>query len=309
MKLVTDIRKEPLLGTVAAVAMGNFDGVHIGHAEVIGRAVRGAAAANLVPVVLTFRPHTARVFAKEFAPPLITTYPRRAALIAALGPSVLIEQVFDDGIAGMTADDFLEGFLVRLVGARAVFVGEDFTYGRGRSGNAEALRAFCNAHGMFVEIVPKVMAGAIAVSSTKIREFILEGNMEGAAKLMGRPYAVEGRVVPGAGRGRGLGFPTVNVAGEWEITPPSGVYVTWLTLRGARLPAAVNIGTNPTFGNGPVTVEAHILGFGGEAYAEEVSIEFVARIRAERRFDSPDALSRQIALDVEVVRRALGVGA
>jgi riboflavin kinase/FMN adenylyltransferase len=309
MRTITDIRREPLAGADTALAMGNFDGVHVGHAEVIGRMVRAARAGNLVPVVLAFRPHTARVFAREFAPPLITTYRRRAVLIAALGPAVLVEQVFDDGIAGMSAAAFLEDFLARRLGAKAVFVGEDFTFGKGRAGNAESLRAFCNTHGMFVEVVPKVMAGGIAVSSTKIREFVLEGNMEGAARLLGRPYAIEGRIVHGAGRGRGLGFPTANVAGEWEITPPSGVYATRLTMRGTTLPAATNIGTNPTFGDWPASVETHILDFAGELYAEEASIEFVARIRAERRFDSPEALSRQIAADVEVVRRLLEGGA
>lgn len=305
MKIITDIRTTPLTGDHTAVAIGNFDGVHLGHAGVIGRMVRRAAEAGLTPVVLTFRPHTARVFAREFAPPLITTYEKRAEEISRLGPAVLVEQVFDAGVASMSAGAFLEDFVVRLIGARAVFVGDDFTYGKGREGNSQTLRAFCNAHDMFVEIVPKVMSGGIAVSSTKVREFILEGNMDGAAKLLGRSYSVDGRVVAGVGRGHRLGYPTANITGDWDLTPPSGVYATRLSLRGQRLPAATNIGTNPTFGEGPMTVEAYILDFAGDAYGEPVSLEFVARVRAERRFESADALAKQIAADVGVVRRVL----
>ena len=274
------------------------------HASPNPTMVNKAREAGLLAAVLTFRPHTARVFAKEYAPPLITTYAERAALIRTLGPDLLVEQTFDPGVAEMSAEEFTGSFLRGLMNAKAVFVGHDFSYGRGRAGTVETLRAFCNREGLFVEVVPQVRTHEIPVSSTRIREFIHEGNMEGAALLLGRRYGIRGRVVPGVGRGRQLGFPTANIEGDWEITPPSGVYAAFLhvgTRGGERLNAAVNIGTNPTFGEGPMTVEAFILDFSGDIYGVDVALEFVHRMRAEQRFESAGALAKRIADDVAAI--------
>ena len=306
MLTISDMRAAGPAERLTAVAIGNFDGFHLGHAAVIRSMVTKARQSGLVASVLTFNPHTARVFARAYAPPLITTYAERAALIKAAGPDLLVEQAFDDAIAGMTAGEFAASFLHRLMNARAIFVGHDFTYGRGRAGTVETRREFCNGAGLFVEVVPQVRAQGIPVSSTRIREFIHEGNMEGAALLLGRRYAVHGRVVQGAGRGRSLGFPTANIEGPWEITPPAGVYAAFLQIENERLRAAVNIGTNPTFGEGPMTVEAFILDYAGDAYGADVALEFVHRMRPELRFPSAEALSKRIAEDVAAIGRLLG---
>ena len=306
MLTIADIRAAGRPDRPTAVAIGNFDGVHLGHTAVIRSMVNKAREAGLLAAVLTFRPHTARVFAKEYAPPLITTYAERAALIGTLGPDLLVEQTFDPGVAEMSAEEFAGSFLRGLMNAKAVFVGHDFSYGRGRAGTVETLRAFCNREGLFVEVVPQVRTQEIPVSSTRIREFIHEGNMEGAALLLGRRYAIRGRVVPGVGRGRQLSFPTANIEGDWEIAPPSGVYAAFLHVGGGeRLNAAVNIGTNPTFGEGPMTVEAFILNFSGDIYGADVTLEFVHRMRAEQRFESAGALTERIADDVAAIGRLL----
>lgn len=302
---IPDIRVRERSDRAMAVAIGNFDGVHLGHAAVIRSMVGRARETGLVPAVLTFNPHTARVFAKDYAPPLITTYAGRAALIRTLGPDLLVEQVFDGEIAGMTAEQFARGFLHGLMHAKAIFIGYDFTYGRGREGNVETLLAFCRAEGLYIEAIPQVRVQGIAVSSTRIREFIHEGNMEGAALLLGRRYRIDGKVVPGAGRGRRLGFPTANLAGGWELTPPAGVYAGFLHCRGERLRAAVNIGTNPTFGEGGMTVEAFLIDFAGDIYGEEVGLEFVHRLRPELKFPSAEALSQRIGEDVAAIGRLL----
>ena len=304
MRVISDARQTPS-GCGTAVAIGNFDGVHLGHREVIGRMTAHARATGLVPVVLAFRPHPARVFAKEFAPPLITSYEARASLVAGLGVDLLVEQKFDEQFAAMSAREFLDGYLSGLLGARSVFVGFDFTFGAGGLGGTDTMREFCRGSGMFVEVVPQVRIDGLAVSSTKVREFVLEGNVAGASKLLGRPYSIDGTVVAGEARGRGLGFPTANLEGGFELVPGGGVYVTVATAGSERMGAVTNIGTNPTFGGRRTTIETHMPDYSGDLYGRPLVLEFLARLRGERLFESPAALEAQISSDVAEARRIL----
>jgi riboflavin kinase/FMN adenylyltransferase len=296
---------EPLPGATA-VAAGNFDGVHLGHREVIGRMVVHSRSSGLSPAVLTFRPHPARLLASGYAPPLITPYNDRNALLASLGPEFVVEQAFDEAFAAMDAASFVKGYLRGLVGARAIFVGYDFTFGRGRDGTVETLRELCRAAGMYVEVVPQVRVAGMVASSTKIREFLHEGNLAGATKLLGRPYSIRGTVVKGFGRGRGLGFPTANLEGGWEILPPDGVYATVLVVDGAQQASVTNIGRNPTFGAVRRTVEIYVMDYSGDLYGRSLELGFIERLRSEERFSSPDELRVRIAADVKSARDILG---
>jgi riboflavin kinase / FMN adenylyltransferase len=295
-----------------ALAIGNFDGVHLGHRQLIAATRARAAARGIASAVLTFTPHPARVFAPALAPPLITTLPRRLELLEEAGLDVAIVQSFTREFAAIEAEDFVRDVLARRLGARDIVVGYDFSFGRGRRGNPALLASVGQQAGMDVTVVPQVMTGGLICSSTKIREFVLEGRVEGASLLLGRPFEIEGRVVRGAGRGRGLGVPTANIAAEGELLPRVGIYAARATiLDGDGLPAgpfltALSVGSNPTFvTGGGITVEAHLLDFDGDLYGRRLRLAVLHRLRDERRFDSVATLLAQIREDIAEVRARL----
>jgi riboflavin kinase/FMN adenylyltransferase len=290
------------------VAIGNFDGVHRGHQALVRAARELAREANGEAVVLTFDPHPARFFAPHLAPPMIVTLERRLELLAEAGADVTVIEPFDAAFAAITADQFVTEVLGRALGARHVVVGYDFSFGRGRQGTPASLSALGRQLGLGVTVVPAVAAEGMVCSSTKIREFVLEGRVDGASLLLGRPFEITGPVVRGAGRGRGLGLPTANVRPEGELLPRTGIYAGRARLlddpgAGARA-AAISVGTNPTFvpGNNEVTVEAHLLDFSGDLYDRRLRLELLARLRDERRFASVDELLAQIQNDIARTR-------
>jgi riboflavin kinase/FMN adenylyltransferase len=292
-----------------AVAIGNFDGVHRGHRALIDATRLRAGAGRGLAAVLTFTPHPARVFAPALAPPLITSLDRRLELLAQAGVDVAVVEPFTREYASIEAEDFVRDVLGARLGARDVVVGYDFSFGRGRRGRPELLESLGAELGMRVRVVPPVMADGLVCSSTKVREFVLEGRVEGAALLLGRPFEIIGPVVRGAGRGRGLGVPTANVASEAELLPKLGIYAGRATILGAGaeesppLRAALSVGSNPTFaGDGRVSVEAFLLDFEGDLYGKRLRLEVLQRLRDERRFDSVEALVAQIHADVAEVR-------
>ena len=292
----------------AAVTIGNFDGLHLGHRRLVERARGLAAAAQAPSVVLTFEPHPVRVLAPELAPPRIATAEGKRRLIAEAGIDVLVEQPFERDFAALDPSAF-EALLLDGLGAGAIVVGADFTYGRRRGGDVASLRRACEARGALLEVVPPVTVDGLVASSTKVREFVLAGNVEAAATLLGRPFAVSGTVVHGAGRGRTIGVPTANVAVREELLPALGVYATRVRLPGgAVVVGACNVGINPTFREEggaarAVSVEVHLLDRDDDLYDREVEVAFVARIRAERKFPSVDALVAQIRADIAAVRQ------
>jgi riboflavin kinase/FMN adenylyltransferase len=298
-----------------AVAIGNFDGVHLGHQRLLSLARARASARRAPAVALTFEPHPVRVLRPSLAPPLVTPLPRKLELLAGLGLDATVVQPFDLAYAQSTIAEFAQRDLATRLGAADVVVGYDFTAGHERA-RVDVLRPLLGAAGVLLHVVDPVTADGLVVSSTKIREFLLEGNVEAAALLLTRPYDLDGTVARGAGRGRGFGFATANVA-TTALLPANGVYVVRATVGGRRGPlgpdgasvhgGVCNVGTKPTVEAGAAVVaEAHLFEFDGrDLYGEAIRVQFLARLRDERRFPSVDALRAQIAADVDAARRVL----
>lgn len=299
-----------------AVAIGNFDGVHIGHRRLFERARSLADARGAKAAVLTFDPHPVRVLRPELAPPLLTPLARRLELFAECGLDAALVQTFDRDYARTTAEEFVARDLSARLGAHDVVVGYDFTAGRDRL-RGRALQPLLEAQGMTLEVVEPVTLDGLVASSTKIREFLLEGLVDAAAQLLARPYDVDGVAERGAGLGRSLGFATANVRTE-AMLPANGVYAVRVLLLGDGDPAAAaraarpldgvcNVGTKPTVqASGPVLAEVHLLDFEDrDLYDQRLRIAFVSRLREERRFPSLDALKVQIAADASRARDVL----
>ena len=290
------------------VAVGSFDGVHLGHRALLEEALRITRSSGGESVALTFDPHPARFFAPSLAPPMLAPLGRRIELLQEAGAEVVLVEPFTAEFAGILAEDFVENVLVKDIGARHVVVGADFSFGKNRRGNTNLLASVGRRLGMGVSVVPQVTANGLVCSSTKIREFVLEGRVEGANLLLGRPFEIDGKVVRGVGRGRTLGIPTINIAHGGEILPRPGVYAgrarriegdpTWFA-------AAISIGSNPTFakpGDPELFVEAHLLDFAGDLYDTTMRLAFVAQLREQRRYASVDELVAAIQRDIARTR-------
>lgn len=300
-----------------AIALGNFDGLHRGHQRLLEAARQAAVRLGGDSVVFTFDPHPAQVLAPQFAPPLLSTRERKLELIADAGIAACVVEPFTRELAGSSPDDFLQTILCDVLGARHVVVGYDFTYGRKRAGTTQTLQAFGEKHGFEVEIIDPVSVDGIVASSTKVREFLGAGKLDGAALLLGRDYDVDGAVVRGAGRGRTIGIPTANVATEGVLLPKAGVYAVRVTMLDGGLDAGpgaarrkldgvANLGTNPTFVDaGTLSLEVHLFEFSDDIYDRRVRVEFVERLRGEKRFEGVEGLVKQIHRDIAESRRAL----
>lgn len=296
-----DPRSWPDLGATS-VALGVFDGVHLGHRAVIRAAVENGR----LPTVLTFGNHPATVLDPASAPSRLTSLERRLELISDLGVEVAAVIPFDDDLRLTGADEFIARYLVDGLRARHIAVGEGFRFGHGARGSVELLVARGVESGFGVTEVSPVRLGDREVRSTAIREAIASGDVEEAASFLGRPHEVEGTVVPGDGRGRTIGFPTANIDFDpLSALPRSGVYAVWVSSDGLREPGVVNLGVRPTFDGTRTTLEAHLLDWEGDLYGRKLRVEFVRRIRDEKRFDSIDELSRQIREDVGAARAVL----
>jgi riboflavin kinase / FMN adenylyltransferase len=267
-----------------SVAIGTFDGVHLGHREVI----RGS------DTVLTFHPHPLAVIHPEATPKLLNPFPVKRDLIAGLGVKELVVIPFDRGFSEQSAEDFVRDVLIGRLGAERVSVGENFRFGKGAKGDVDLLRS----HDEFeTHVVPLVEVAGEAVSSTQIRGLVAAGEVDKAADFLGGPFLFEGEVVEGDRRGRELGMPTANLVPDDALVHPGhGVYAAWAH----GYPAAVNVGVRPTFDTGRgLLIEAHLIGFEGELYGETLRIAFVERMRGEKRFESVDELVEQMNRDVE----------
>jgi riboflavin kinase/FMN adenylyltransferase len=313
MEIIPGHRALPRKLRRPVVGIGNFDGVHRGHVELFAEVRRRAAAVGGEAVVFTFSPHPAKVLSPRFAPPLITTERRKLELIGASGVDACLVEPFDAALAALSPEAFVDQVLAGALGAAEVCVGWNFTFGRGRAGDARALAELGRARGFGVTVIEPFAVDGIVCSSTKVREFVLEGRMDGAALLLGRDFDLDGTVVRGAGRGGSIGVPTANLRVATELVPRGGVYAGWAELpagegAGERFAAAINIGYNPTFtGAGAATgnagVEAHLLDFPPRPlYDISLRFGFVARLRDEARFASADELVAQIRRDVEATR-------
>lgn len=294
-------------GVARAFAIGVFDGVHLGHRYVLKMLRDHAAAAGMEPGVLTFDPHPLAVVAPAGAPAMLTGIEHRIELLGDLGMELIAVLEFDEPVRNWSPATFITETIAGALAAQVVVVGEDFRFGRDRTGHVGLLQEMGTALGFETVIVPLVGEDR-PVSSTRIREMIAAGDVTGAAAALARPHELWGEVVPGDARGRSIGTPTANLAVPPAIAvPAAGVYaVTVGRTADEALSGVANIGTRPTFGGEGLTVEAHLLDFDGDLYGQTLRVRFVGRIRDEQRFDGPDALVAQIRDDIEAAREILG---
>ncbi|PYN81922.1 MAG: hypothetical protein DMD96_07715 [Candidatus Rokuibacteriota bacterium] len=287
----------------SAVALGAFDGIHLGHRAILGTAVAHARREKLQALACTFDRHPMEVLQPDRAPLPITTLEERLELIAETGIDTTVVIPFTPDVAAVEAKAFVHDVLVGTLGAREIVVGFNHRFGRGARGDAGLLESLAGPLGFRAHVVPAFMVDGVAVSSSEIRASLQRGDLPSAARLLGRPYSIRGEVVRGAGRGRTLGFPTANVKTDRPLGLPAGVYVCQVTVGPSRHQAVVNVGVRPTFGETELAVEAHILDFSGDLYDRRISLTFLTRLREEKKFPNVDALRQQIALDVAAARR------
>ncbi|MGH2682777.1 MAG: bifunctional riboflavin kinase/FAD synthetase [Actinomycetota bacterium] len=287
----------------SAVTVGFYDGVHVGHQAVIRRTVKAAGEQGLRPVVLTFDRHPREVLTPRDVPQLLTTLRRKSELIEAIGVEVLAVMEFDEDVSRWPPERFVDQALVTGLGVRQAIVGANFTFGHRAAGTAELLGELGRARGFRVETVPLTELDGRPVSSTSIRRALADGDLDWPRRALGRRYRVEGTVVAGAGRGKDLGFPTANLRTPARILLPGrGVYAGRGFAEGNSWRAAINVGTNPTFGEEPLHVEAFLLDFEGDIQGRVLAVEFWERLRDELRFENPEALALQMKEDVTRTR-------
>jgi riboflavin kinase/FMN adenylyltransferase len=290
----------------ASIALGNFDGVHRGHQAVIAAARSAGQSLNAPLGVAVFEPHPRRFFQPDAAPFRLQTPAQRARALAQLDVQEVYEIGFDAAVARSTDREFAERVLRDVIGARHVSVGADFRFGRGRMGDVDSLTRLGVEFGFGVTAVAPV-GGAVKISSSSVRQAIVAGDMETAADLLGRPWAIEGEVMRGLARGRELGVPTANLPLGDYIRPRLGIYAVRVDLGdGVLLPGVASVGVNPTVGELPAPqLEAHLLDFSGDLYSRSIEVELIHFLREEAKFDSLDALKTQMTQDIIEARRAL----
>lgn len=293
-----------------ALTIGNFDGVHRGHRLLVDR-LRAAAQRCCGPaVVFTFDPHPACLLRPAEAPPPLTWIDRKAALLGELGVDVVLACHTTEALLELHWRDFFGQVIRDAIGAAAVVEGSNFRFGRRREGDIHGLARSCQEAGIAFEAVDTLTSGGAVVSSSGIRELIRLGKVDEAARLLTRPYCLRGLVIHGAGRGKGLGFPTANLGGIETLVPAHGIYAGRARPGDAAVscPAAVHIGPSPTFGDGVSRVEVHLLDFGDDLYGQVVEVEFFQRLREIRQFESSDELLEQMRSDIAAVRACLPPG-
>ncbi|MBV1848579.1 bifunctional riboflavin kinase/FAD synthetase [Catellatospora tritici] len=294
----------------SVVTIGVFDGVHSGHQQTIGHAVKRARDLGLPAVVVTFDPHPSEVVRPGSHPAVLTPPLRKAELIEGLGVDVLCVQPFTLEFSKLSADRFVHDMLVEHLHTALVVVGENFRFGHKAAGDVELLSKLGRTFGFAVESAPLVTGDGTVFSSTYVRACVDAGDVEAAAAVLGRPHRLEGVVVRGDQRGRQLGFPTANLfTAKYAAVPADGVYACWLVRGNERLPAAVSIGTNPTFSGQDRRVEAYVLDFSGDLYGERLALDFVSHLRPTLKFDGIESLIAAIEDDVLRTRAVLGVPA
>lgn len=287
------------------LALGNFDGLHRGHLKIIERVKRGAAEHGGTAMAMTFDPHPPRVVRPDKAPPLLMTIDQRLEALEKEGIHSAAVVRFTPELSQWEPETFVRTALVEWLRVSEVWVGANFLFGHGRSGNFSLLRTLGQRYGFRAEKIDPVRYKEFVVSSTRIRRIVAEGRVDEAAALLGHPYVLAGTVVEGRRRGRELGFPTANLQTANELIPPHGVYATTLQIEGIVHAAVTSVGVNPTFGDGAATtIETHVLHYGGgEFYGRRVHLGFVQRLRDERRFADADALRGQIEADCRRAER------
>jgi riboflavin kinase / FMN adenylyltransferase len=286
-----------------ALTVGNFDGLHVGHQKILQSVRERAQATGFRGAVITFDPHPMRVLRPERAPLMIQTLSQRLTGFEQMELEAAVVLRFDRALSLISAEEFIDRILVRGLHTGAILVGANFRFGHRGAGDVRLLEEFGKRNGFGVEIVPPVEAGGQIVSSTAIRGAVASGNVAGAIPLLGRPFSLTGEICAGAGRGRTILFPTLNLAPNQELLPNLGVYATESVVEGRVFSSVTNVGTRPTFNGAGVTVESHLFGFSEIVTGGPMEVRFHLRIRDEQKFSGPDALRAQIARDIEAANR------
>lgn len=293
----------------AVITIGNFDGVHIGHQALFHEVIEKADAINGTSIVMTFEPHPVRVLKQNGHPPLITLYEQKVELIESSGIDVLICVPFTLEFAAISAKDFVEDILLRRIGMKAIVVGEDYTFGKNRKGNIKLLQTYAKDYGFEVIVADWILTlnkSPDRISSTRTRELVMAGRVDEAQKLLGRYYQIRGVVTTGRNRGgRLLGFPTANITLQDELCPKTGVYAVTVELENKIHKGVANIGYSPTFGDHIFTVEVHLFDFNENIHDRKIRVNFIQRIRDEKKFSNISELSDQIKKDIVKARNIL----
>lgn len=287
----------------AAVAIGNFDGLHLGHQAILSGVLKRAREAGWLAGVLTLYPHPPRVLQPARAPLLLCSLPQRLAGFEAMGLDAVLVLEFNQALSKLSPEEFAQKYLAETMRARAVFIGENFRFGHKQSGDVKLLGELGRKLGFEACVVPPVMVNGEIVSSTAIRQAVAEGQVDFAARLLGRPYSITGEIHAGTGQGRRLVVPTLNLATEQELLPKKGVYVTEILLGERRCPSVTNVGVRPTFDGAGLSIESHLLDFNEEVTRGRMEIRFLARLRDEQKFASVETLKNQVLDDIDTARR------
>ena len=306
MKILHDYRHFPS-SQRSSVTIGNFDGLHLGHRRILLDLVQTAASSATASVVMTFSPHPLQVLHPGTAPQLIVPTKDKIARIASLGIDYLLLVKFDENLAQLSGETFIRTVLVGSLRVQHIFVGHNFVFGHKRSGNVALLEALGHEYGYTVHVIAPVAVRGSRVSSTGIRQLIRSGRISQANRLLGRYYSLQGSVISGQGLGRTVLFPTLNLQAENEILPGNGVYATLACLDGRNHPAVTNVGTRPTVDGTSLTVETHLLGLMPQTAPSTLELQFLHRLRNERKFSSLDELRQQIAKDIQRAKRFFGL--
>lgn len=302
MQIVTGMNIYDKILEASVVTIGNFDGVHRGHAEIFAHLKQKSSDRGIPSVVVTFEPHPLKILAPDSAPSLITTFEQKSSLIAESGIDYLIVVPFSRELSRMSANDFVLNILCTPLGMRHIIIGHDYAFGRGREGNFKTLERLGVLNGFTLEDLPPIGENGVVFSSSLVRSAVADGDMAAASHILGRYYQISGTVVHGREIGQSLGFPTANIATPNELFPPDGVYAVIVEVDGQRIKGACNIGCNPTFGGDTRTIEVFLLDFSGSIYDHGITVHYIQRLRPEQRFSDISALKNAISQDVENTR-------
>lgn len=306
MSIIRDLSHFPPTSHHGAVAIGNFDGVHRGHLEIVRRLIERAREVNGPAIVFTFDPHPVRLLRPEQCPPPLTWTERKAQLLAEHGVNKIVAYPTDEKLLRLTAQEFFDSIVCDLLRAKAMVEGPNFYFGHNREGNVELLERLTSKAGMSLDVVPPVEIGGALVSSSRIRDLITTGEVSAARELLSAPYRIRGMVTHGMGRGAKLGFPTANLEAIDTLLPKVGVYAGRAWLNTISYPAAIHIGPNPTFGEAALKVEIHLLDFAETLYGQPLEVEYVARLRDVTTYRDEESLIEQLQDDVARTREIVG---
>ncbi len=298
MQIYYDLETPAEFFQESIVTVGVFDGLHIGHQAVIHHVLTQSKKFRLASVVLTFDPPPLAFLVPEKCPPALTTLPKKIEILEHLGVDAVVFARFDAYLQQMSPDTFVQQVLLQRLYARQVIIGYDWQFGKGRSGNAEALKQLGERYQFGVTIVGSIQLHGAPVHSTRIREAISKSNLDLVSELLGRRYSIMGEIVQGEGRGRQIGFPTANIDAGNQMLPPSGVYASQVKLEGCMFDGVTNMGTRPTFDGEKFQIETHLFDFEKIVYGKEIEIFFIEKIRTEQKFPNPETLIDQIKQDI-----------